>query len=75
MTADHARQAEQAGQSAQQTPRDKLAQRERADQLRRWHQQPPILVLPNAWDAASARVFEQVGFRAIATTSSGIAAA
>ena len=31
------------------------------------------LVLPNAWDAASARVFEDVGFSAIATTSGGIA--
>src|SRR5260221_10092666 len=31
------------------------------------------LVLPNAWDAASARVFEEVGFPAIATTSAGIA--
>lgn len=46
-----------------------------ATQFRQWHQESPILVLPNAWDAASARVFEQVGCRAIATTSSGIAAA
>jgi 2-methylisocitrate lyase-like PEP mutase family enzyme len=30
-------------------------------------------VLPNAWDAGSARIFEQVGFPAIATTSAGIA--
>jgi 2-methylisocitrate lyase-like PEP mutase family enzyme len=32
-----------------------------------------ILLLPNAWDAASARVFEEAGFGAIATTSAGIA--
>ncbi len=31
------------------------------------------LVLPNAWDAGSARILEQVGFPAIATTSAGIA--
>ncbi|MPZ17724.1 MAG: isocitrate lyase/phosphoenolpyruvate mutase family protein [Luteitalea sp.] len=31
------------------------------------------LLLPNAWDAASARVFEEAGFPAIATTSAGIA--
>jgi 2-methylisocitrate lyase-like PEP mutase family enzyme len=31
------------------------------------------LLLPNAWDAASARVFEAVGFSAIGTTSAGIA--
>jgi 2-methylisocitrate lyase-like PEP mutase family enzyme len=30
-------------------------------------------VLPNAWDAGSARMLEQVGFPAIATTSAGIA--
>jgi 2-methylisocitrate lyase-like PEP mutase family enzyme len=32
-----------------------------------------ILVLPNAWDAMSARVVEEAGARAIATTSAGIA--
>ena len=30
-------------------------------------------VLPNAWDAGSARILEHVGFPAIATTSAGIA--
>ena len=34
-----------------------------------------MLVLPNAWDAASARVFQAVGFPAIATTSGGVSAA
>jgi 2-methylisocitrate lyase-like PEP mutase family enzyme len=29
--------------------------------------------IPNAWDAGSARILEQVGFPAIATTSAGIA--
>src|SRR5579875_1517960 len=50
-------------------------QKEKALQFRRFHEGPPILVLPNAWDAASARLFEQAGARAIATTSSGVAAA
>jgi 2-methylisocitrate lyase-like PEP mutase family enzyme len=31
------------------------------------------LVLPNAWDAGSARMLEHVGFSALATTSAGIA--
>src|SRR5947207_6173749 len=39
------------------------------------HRGPGLLVLPNAWDAASARVFEAAGFPAIATTSSGVAQA
>lgn len=38
------------------------------------HQGSKILVLPNAWDCVSARLFEQAGFPAIGTTSGGIAA-
>ena len=34
-----------------------------------------MLVLPNAWDAASARAFEAAGFPAVATTSGGVAGA
>ncbi len=41
--------------------------------LRKLHAGPKILVLPNAWDAASARIFETAGFPAIATTSAGVA--
>jgi 2-methylisocitrate lyase-like PEP mutase family enzyme len=33
----------------------------------------PGFVIPNAWDAGSARILEQVAFPAIATTSAGIA--
>lgn len=39
------------------------------------HAGPEILVLPNAWDAASAQRFEAAGFPAIATTSGGVARA
>jgi len=48
-------------------------QSEKAEFFRALHRGPEILVLPNAWDCASARVFEQAGFPAIATTSAGIA--
>jgi 2-methylisocitrate lyase-like PEP mutase family enzyme len=48
---------------------------DKAARLRSLHHGPPILVLPNAWDAASARVFEAEGFPAIATSSAGVAAA
>jgi len=50
-------------------------QKTKAVQFRNMHSGFPILVLPNAWDAASARIFEQAGFPAVATTSSGVAAA
>ena len=43
--------------------------------FRALHAGPRMLVLPNAWDAASARTFEAAGFGAIATTSGGVAAA
>jgi 2-methylisocitrate lyase-like PEP mutase family enzyme len=46
----------------------------KADAFRAMHQFPPILILPNVWDAVSARLFVKAGARAIATTSAGIAA-
>ena len=50
--------------------------RAKAERLRELHRAPPILVLPNAWDAASAAAFAGIeGCRAIATTSGAIAAA
>ena len=54
---------------------DVTTQRARAEQFRSLHHAAPMLVLPNVWDAASARIIEQAGFPAVATTSSGIAAA
>lgn len=50
-----------------------LTQQSKAESFRAMHRGPGILLLPNAWDAASARIFEQAGFSAIATTSAGIA--
>lgn len=41
--------------------------------MRGLHGGREVLVLPNAWDPMSARVFEDCGFPAIATTSAGIA--
>jgi 2-methylisocitrate lyase-like PEP mutase family enzyme len=37
------------------------------------HSGKEILLLPNVWDVASARIIEEAGFGAIATTSAGIA--
>jgi len=47
--------------------------RERAETLRRLHQGPRILVLPNVWDVVTARIVEAAGFAALATTSAGVA--
>jgi 2-methylisocitrate lyase-like PEP mutase family enzyme len=48
-------------------------QRQLAEAFRRAHRGPPLLLLPNAWDAMSARQFEAAGFGAVATTSGGLA--
>ena len=51
-----------------------IALKAKADAFRNMHHAPPLLVLPNAWDAVTARLFVQAGARAIATTSAGVAA-
>ena len=48
------------------------AQAEKAEQFRRLHDRREVLVLPNAWDVPSARVFENEGFPAVATSSAGM---
>jgi 2-methylisocitrate lyase-like PEP mutase family enzyme len=45
----------------------------KAETLRALHHGSEVLVLPNAWDCASARIFEELGFPAIGTTSAGVA--
>ncbi len=52
---------------------DTQAQGRKAELLRKLHGGPRMLVLPNAWDVASARVLEELGYPAIATTSAGVA--
>lgn len=51
-----------------------MKQKQKAELFRKMHDRSGILVLPNAWDAASARIFELAGFPAVGTTSAGIAA-
>ena len=44
-----------------------------ADVFRALHAPGRLLLLPNAWDAGSARLIEACGATAIATTSAGVA--
>src|SRR3569833_2625244 len=46
----------------------------RCDLLRPLHRPGSPLLLPNAWDAATARAVEAAGFPVVATTSGGVAA-
>src|SRR3954463_16096724 len=49
-----------------------MDQLQKAQLFQQMHLGPEILVIANAWDAASARVFEEAGVRAIGTGSAGI---
>ena len=48
------------------------SQKEKAEDFRALHHGKRILILPNGWDVPSARVFENAGFPAIATSSAGM---
>jgi 2-methylisocitrate lyase-like PEP mutase family enzyme len=51
-----------------------VEQRAKATAFRRMHLEPPILVLPNAWDVASAQALAALkGCRALATSSAAVA--
>lgn len=50
-----------------------MTRRDRAERFRALHAAGRLIVLPNAWDAISARVVEAAGAEAIATSSAAIA--
>ena len=49
-------------------------QKEKAELFLKFHQDKEILVLLNSWDIGSSRLIEACGYKAIATTSMGVAA-
>lgn len=51
---------------------DRVRQQTLAENFRTRHRTGPLLLLANAWDALSARIVEEAGFDAVATTSGGI---
>lgn len=50
-------------------------QAERARSFRTLHERPGIFIMPNAWDAGTAKLLASLGFEALATTSLGLASA
>jgi 2-methylisocitrate lyase-like PEP mutase family enzyme len=50
-----------------------MNQIDKANAFKRLHDQPGTFVIPNPWDAGSARLLESLGFKALATTSAGLA--
>lgn len=47
--------------------------RDHVDELRRLHDGPDLLLLPNCWDAATARTVVDAGFPVVATSSAAVA--
>ena len=52
---------------------DNEKQKAKANAFRAMHHGPHPVLLPNIWDVASARIVEEAGFPALATTSAGVA--
>jgi 2-methylisocitrate lyase-like PEP mutase family enzyme len=49
------------------------SQQDKARAFRALHDRPGAFVIPNAWDAGSAKILASLGFEAVATTSQGLA--
>ncbi len=50
-----------------------LTQAEKGERFRALHARPGAFVIPNPWDAGTARILTQLGFEALTTTSAGLA--
>jgi 2-methylisocitrate lyase-like PEP mutase family enzyme len=49
------------------------SQAEKAKRFQALHDRPGVLVIPNPWDAGTARILTSLGFEALTTTSAGLA--
>ncbi|MHB8567078.1 MAG: isocitrate lyase/PEP mutase family protein [Nitrososphaerales archaeon] len=49
-----------------------MSQKNKAEDFRALHHGKHILILPNAWDVPSARIFEDAGLPAVGTSSAGM---
>lgn len=48
------------------------SQAEKGRMFRELHERPGLLLLPNPWDAGTAKLLQSLGFEALATTSLGM---
>jgi 2-methylisocitrate lyase-like PEP mutase family enzyme len=64
----------EAGADRADTSGTRLAQADKAARFLALHGGPAPLLMPNPWDAGSAKLLASLGFEALATTSSGFAA-
>ena len=49
------------------------SQAEKAERFQALHARPGAFVIPNPWDAGTARILTGIGFEALTTTSAGLA--
>jgi 2-methylisocitrate lyase-like PEP mutase family enzyme len=49
------------------------AQRQKAEAFRALHARPRAFIIPNPWDAGTAKMLAKLGYEALATTSAGFA--
>jgi len=50
-----------------------VSQREKGERFQALHARPGAFVIPNPWDAGTARILTKLGFEALTTTSAGLA--
>jgi 2-methylisocitrate lyase-like PEP mutase family enzyme len=50
-----------------------VTQLQKAERFRQLHERPGAFVIPNPWDAGTARILTSLGFEALTTTSAGLA--
>ena len=50
-----------------------VSQREKGERFQALHARPGAFVIPNPWDAGTARILTMLGFEALTTTSAGLA--
>lgn len=50
-----------------------VSQREKGERFQALHARPGTFVIPNPWDAGTARILTKLGFEALTTTSAGLA--
>jgi len=51
----------------------RVSQADKARRFRALHDRPGVFVIPNPWDAGTARILTSLGFEALTTTSAGLA--
>ncbi len=51
----------------------RATQAEKANRFKALHERPGAFVIPNPWDAGTARILTRLGFEALTTTSAGLA--